>query len=124
MRMATRTNTVDEAAGLIRERLRELDAERNQLQRALASLTGGREGRRGPGRPRGGSGAPSTRRRRRRRGGTRADQAEKLVRANPGISASEIAKKMRIKPNYLYRVLGELEKEGRVKKSGRAYTAA
>ena len=29
---------------------------------------------------------------------------------------------MRIKPNYLYRVLGDLEKEGRVKKSGRSYT--
>ena len=40
------------------------------------------------------------------------------------ITASEIAKEMRIKPNYLYRVLGELQKEGRVKKSGRKYTAA
>ena len=44
--------------------------------------------------------------------------------ANPGISPAEVAKKMKIKPNYLYRVLGELEKEGRVKKSGRSYTAA
>jgi DNA invertase Pin-like site-specific DNA recombinase len=122
--MAAKTNTVDEAAGLIRERLRELDSERAQLERALASLTGGREGRRGPGRPRSGGTSSGTRRRRRRRGGTRADQAVRLVKANPGISASEIAKKMRIKPNYLYRVLGELEKEGRVKKDGRAYSAA
>jgi DNA invertase Pin-like site-specific DNA recombinase len=123
--MAARSKTVEEAASLIRERLRELESERAQLERALASLTGGRQGRRGPGRPRASSsaGAP-TRRRRRRRGGTRADQAVRLVKANPGISASEIAKKMRIKPNYLYRVLGELEKEGRVKKNGRAYTAA
>ena len=28
---------------------------------------------------------------------------------------------MKIKPNYLYRVLGDLEKEGRVKKKGRKY---
>ncbi len=42
----------------------------------------------------------------------------------PGISASEIAKTMKIKPNYLYRVLGELEKEGRVTKKGREYHAA
>ena len=28
---------------------------------------------------------------------------------------------MKIKPNYLYRVLGDLEKEGRVKKDGRQY---
>jgi len=47
-----------------------------------------------------------------------------LVEKNPGISASEIAKQMKIKPNYLYRVLGELEKEGRVKKKGRAYHPA
>ncbi len=40
---------------------------------------------------------------------------------NPGISASDIAKSLKIKPNYLYRVLGELEKEGRVAKKGREY---
>jgi predicted HTH transcriptional regulator len=118
------SNTVDEAAGLIRNRLKELDAERAQLERALASLTGGREGRRGPGRPRGATASAAPRRRRRRRGGTRADQAVKLVSENPGISASEIAKQMRIKPNYLYRVLAELEKEGRVRKDGRAYHPA
>ena len=49
--MAPSSNTVDEAASLIRERIKELDAERAQLERALASLTGGRQGRRGPGRP-------------------------------------------------------------------------
>ncbi len=58
---------------------------------------------------------------RRRRKGTRADQAVTLVEGSPGISASEIAKTMKIKPNYLYRVLGDLEKEGRVKKKGRQY---
>ena len=61
--------------------------------------------------------------RRRRRGGTRADQAVALIKANPGISASEIASKMKIQPNYMYRVLGDLQKEGKVKKSGRKYTA-
>ena len=30
---------------------------------------------------------------------------------------------MKIKPNYLYRVLGDLEKEGRIKKKGRTYNA-
>ena len=121
--MAPSSNTVDEAASLIRERIKELDAERAQLERALASLTGGREGRRGPGRPQARRAQPRGRRRR-RRGGTRADQAVKLVSANPGISASEIAAKMKIKPNYLYRVLAELEKEGRVRKDGRAYHPA
>lgn len=123
--MSPSTSTVDEAADLIRERIKELDSERGQLERALASLTGGREGRRRPGRPRGSSaGTSGTRRRRRRRGGTRADQAVKLIAANPGISASEVASQMKIKPNYLYRVLGELEKEGKVRKDGRAYHPA
>jgi DNA-binding IclR family transcriptional regulator len=57
-------------------------------------------------------------------GGTRADQAVKLVTENPGISASDIAKRMKIKPNYLYRVLADLEQEGRVRKDGRAYHPA
>ena len=121
--MSRSSNTVDEAASLIRERIQELDTERAQLNRALASLTGGREGRRGPGRPAGAS-ARAAGHRRRRRGGTRSDQAVKLVKDNPGISASEIATKMKIKPNYLYRVLAELEKEGRVRKDRRAYHPA
>ncbi len=118
-------SALDEAASLLKNRIRELDNERKKLERALANLTGGRIGRRGPGRPPGsGRAKAAPRRRRRRRRGTRADQAVRLIKANPGITAAEVAKKMRIKPNYLYRVLGDLEKEGRVKKSGRSYTAA
>ena len=112
-------SALDEAANLLKERIRELDTERKKLERALANLTGGRVGRRGPGRPPGSKDGAS----RRRRGGTRSDQAVRLIKANPGISASEIAKKMRIQPNYLYRVLGDLQKEGKVKKSGRSYSA-
>ncbi len=119
--MPTNT-TVTEAASLIRQRLSELDEERSQLENALASLTGSTQHRRGPGRPRGATATRSNGgRKRRRRGGTRADQAVKLVTAEPGISASQIAAKMKIKPNYLYRVLAELEKDGRVRKDGRSY---
>ena len=114
----------DQAAALLKERIAELEGELAKVQRALASLTEGREGRRGPGRPRGSrSTGARTRTRRRRRGGTRADQAVALITANPGMSASEIARKMKIQPNYMYRVLGDLQKEGKVKKSGRKYTA-
>ena len=116
------SSAVDQAAALLKERITELEGELAKLQRALAGLTEGREGRRGPGRPRG-SRSTGTRTRRRRRGGTRADQAVALIKANPGMSASEIARKMKIQPNYMYRVLGDLQKEGKVKKSGRKYTA-
>ena len=119
---ATTSNVLNEARSLVEKRLKELDQERARLERALADLTGGTAGRRRPGRPRG-SGSGSGGRRRRRRGGTRAAEAVKIVGSNPGISASEIAKKMKIKPNYLYRVMGDLQKEGRVRKRGRGYHA-
>jgi sugar-specific transcriptional regulator TrmB len=135
--MPSTSNVLDEALDLVKKRLAELDEERKRLERALTELGGTvtrRPGRppgsgRGPGRPRkNAAAAPAAatataprKRRRRRRGGTRADQAVALVEQNPGISASEIAKTMKIKPNYLYRVLGEMEKEGRVTKKGREY---
>jgi sugar-specific transcriptional regulator TrmB len=122
--MPSVSSTVDQAATLLKERIRELESELASLQRALSNLPDGRQGRRGPGRPRGSGARRTGTRRRRRRGGTRADQAVKIIKANPGITASEIAKQMRIQPNYLYRVLGELQKDGKVKKSGRKYTAA
>jgi hypothetical protein len=124
--MAPATGAVAEAADLLRARLRDLDAERAKLERALASLTDGREGKRGPGRPRGSANGAGTgrRRRRRRRGGTRAEHAVKLITDRPGITASEIARELKIKPNYMYRVLADLQKDGKVRKDGRAYHPA
>lgn len=125
--MPSTTNVLNEARDLVQKRLAELDEERKRLERALAEL-GGKAARRAPGRPRGSKKATSTSksagatpRRRKRRGGTRADQAVSLIEKQPGISASDVAKQMKIKPNYLYRVLSDLEKEGRVKKQGRQY---
>jgi len=129
--MPPTTNHLDVAREALERTVRELEDQLKQAEQALAAL-GGKVARRGPGRPRGSAkkatrstgaaGAP--RRRRKRRGGTRADQAVKLIEQNPGISASDVAKQMKIKPNYLYRVLGDLEKEGRVKKDGRQYRSA
>ncbi len=123
--MPSTTNVLDEARELVEKRLADLDEERKRLERALAEL-GGKAARRAPGRPRGSksSSTAAPKRRRKRRGGTRADQAVNLIASEPGISASDVAKQMKIKPNYLYRVLGDLEKEGRVKKQGRQYYPA
>lgn len=127
--MSTPRNAVDEAANLLRERISELDAERAKLERALASLTDGREGKRGPGRPRGSASSMrqssnGRKRRRSRKGGTRAEHALKVIAENPGVSASEIAERLQIKPNYMYRVLTELQADGKVRKEGRAYHPA
>jgi hypothetical protein len=110
------SNTVDQARTLLERRLRELDDERKQVEAALAGL--GRSARRGPGRRRGATTATS----RRRRGSTRADQAVRIIKQNPGISVSELGRKMKLNhPNYLYRVLPDLQKEGRIKRKGRGY---
>jgi predicted Rossmann fold nucleotide-binding protein DprA/Smf involved in DNA uptake len=131
--MPPSSNHLDVARDALQRTIRELEDQIKQAEQALAAL-GGKATRRGPGRPRGSAAKKATsttagkggapRRRRKRRGGTRADQAVKLIAENPGISASDVAKQMKIKPNYLYRVLGDLEKEGRVKKDGRSYSAA
>jgi CRP-like cAMP-binding protein len=124
--MPSVSSAVDQAATLLKDRISELEGELSKLQRALANLTDGRQGRRGPGRPRRSTARTTrtTRRRRGRRGGTRADQAVRIIRENPGISASEIARRLKIKPNYMYRVLSDLQKEGKVRKDGRKYTVA
>src|SRR4029078_10877107 len=107
------SNTVDQARTLLERRLRELNDERRQVESALAGL--GKSTKRRPGRRRASG-------RRRRRGGTRADQAVKLISDNPGISVSELGKKMRLNhPNYLYRVLPDLAKDARTKRRGTVY---
>ncbi len=63
-------------------------------------------------------------RKRRRRGGTRSDQALKLVAKRPGITGSQIAVRLKSDPNYVYRVMGGLVAEGKVKKDGRGYVEA
>jgi predicted Rossmann fold nucleotide-binding protein DprA/Smf involved in DNA uptake len=53
--------------------------------------------------------------------GNRAQQALTLVGENPGITIPEMAQRMGIQVNYLYRVLPGLEQEGKVRKEGRGW---
>ncbi len=72
-----------------------------------------------PGRP---AGRPAARRAGRRKGsGTRAAEALSFVQGQPGITIPELAAKMGIKQNYLYRVLPGLEQENKVHKQGRGW---
>lgn len=83
--------------------------------------------RRGPGRPRRSgaparaAGAPRRRAGRRKGSGTRSVQALNFVKEQPGITIPELAARMGIKQNYLYRVLPSLEQEGKVEKQGRGW---
>ena len=56
--------------------------------------------------------------------GARAQEALKHVHAHPGITIGELAKRMKIAPNYLYRVLPNLEKGGKVAKRDKGYHPA
>jgi hypothetical protein len=70
------------------------------------------------------AGSPAKRRAGRRKGsGTRAAEALSLVQGQPGITIPELAAKMGINQNYLYRVLPGLEKEGKIRKDGRGWHA-
>ncbi len=53
--------------------------------------------------------------------GTRRAEALALVKANPGITIQQIAEKMGIKQNYLYRLLPGLADDGLVIKDGRGW---
>lgn len=67
-------------------------------------------------------GRPAKRRAGRRKGsGTRAAEAFAFVKGQPGITIPELAAKMGIKQNYLYRVLPSLAQEGKVAKKGRGW---
>jgi hypothetical protein len=118
---------------------------------ALASVGGSESARtattpatrRGPGRPRGSTGrakraatakttrktpsrSPGRRAGKRRAGrrkgsGTRAAEALSFVQGQPGITIPELAAKMGIDQNYLYRVMPGLEKEKKLKRKGRGW---
>jgi hypothetical protein len=113
---------LDEKRKEIDARLRELRPlveEYQRLEKAAAALAGV-----------GDTSAPARRRRssgrrgRPRGTGTRSKQALELVRTRPGITISEMADAMKIKANYLYRVMPALEAEGQVKKRDRGWHPA
>jgi hypothetical protein len=66
--------------------------------------------------------ATANRRRPRRTG--RSERFLGIVKENPGITVSQVAKKMGVQASGLYGVQRSLAKEGRVKKSGTQLTAS
>jgi hypothetical protein len=128
------TEFLDTKRREIADRLKELKPlveEFARLEAAAAALdtvngrasTASAPARRGRGRPRGRATSTGRRPGRRKGSGTRAAQALSFVQAQPGITIPELADKMGIKQNYLYRVLPGLEGEGKVRKEGRGWHA-
>jgi len=145
------TDFLDEKRKEITDRLKELKPlvdEYHRLEAAASALAGVggsavraaaelATGKRGPGRPRGSAAKKpaakaarkpakaktGTKRRagRRKGSGTRAAEALAFVQGQPGITIPELAAKMGIKQNYLYRVLPGLEADKKVEKKGRGW---
>ena len=117
---------VDDVTRQIDARLAELRDEMSRLEKARAALTGGSTTRRASSRrPRRrtstGTGTRTGRRGRPKGSGTRAKQALELVQKQPGITIPELADKMGIKQNYLYRVMPTLAGEGQVTKKDKGW---
>ena len=127
---------LDEKRNEINARLKELRPlvdEYQRLEAAAAALDGVQSAGNGSGpsaarrstaraRPASRSRGTGTGRRGRPKGsGTRGAEALALVKGNPGITIPEIAEKMGIKQNYLYRVLPGLAEDGLVRKDGRGW---
>ncbi len=128
---------LDEKRREMKERLKELRPlvdEYHRLEAAVAALDGVAAApspsspapptRRKPARRSGAtrtSGAPTGRRGRPKGSGTRGKEALTLVRDRPGITIPELADAMKIKQNYLYRVMPGLQQDGLVKKEGKGW---
>jgi predicted Rossmann fold nucleotide-binding protein DprA/Smf involved in DNA uptake len=117
----------------LEKRLRELEPlikEHTQIRDALDALKGSgtraqRAATNAPKRPRSAKTSTATRGPGRPRGtGGRAQEALKLVQKQPGITIAELAKRMKIQPDYLYRILPHLEKDGKVEKRDKGYHPA
>ena len=107
------------------DELRPLVEEYERLEAAQRALDGvGTNGGSSPAPRRRRSGGGGGGRRGRPKGsGTRGTQALELVKGNPGITIPDLAEKMGIKQNYLYRVLPGLEQDGLVEKRDRGWYA-
>lgn len=106
------------------DELRPLVEEYERLEAAQRALDGvGANGASSPPQRRRRSSGGGGRRGRPKGSGTRGTQALELVKANPGITIPDLAEKMGIKQNYLYRVLPGLEQDGLVEKRDRGWYA-
>jgi hypothetical protein len=126
------TDFLEEKRREIRSRMKQLEPaidEHRRLEAALAAL----ESVDAPARPaaarRRGKGAKpapgAPRPRGRPKGsGTRRAEALAIVTANPGVTVAEIAAKLGINQNYLYRVLPALAKDGLIVRNGGGWEPA
>jgi hypothetical protein len=115
------SETIDAARKLITDRLRELEAEARQLQRALKSM--GRDGSRPSApNPRHKRAAGKRRRRTMAPRGQRREQLLAAIRARPGARPSELAAEIGISPGQVSGLIAKARAEKLIVKKGAGYT--
>ena len=123
-------STIDAIRQLIESRLADLDEERERLERAIVSLSGG--GARGQKRARSSarsapSSTPTAKLRPSRSGVKRAARGQRraellaAMKANPGARPSQLANTLGIKPAQVHALLAKARAESLVVKDGRGY---
>ncbi len=101
----------------LREQIGPLTKERDELEAMLNPAPAPVKEKRETPAPAAKAPAPARSGKRNRKGGTRQEHFVSLVESKPGITVSEAATAMKIKPNYLYRVASEALRDGEVKQN-------
>jgi Winged helix-turn-helix DNA-binding len=117
------SSIAEDAADAIRRAIDAIDAERENLSRALESLGGPVEA----ANPRKRAAAPPTRPRRAAKRGRRGKRAKKgsrrsevlaLINKKPGLTGAAIAKEIGVAPSQIYNLCSALVKDGTIRKEG------
>lgn len=129
------SNHIDDARNLIQSRLDAIEAEADQLSRALESLGEKVRPRRGPRRrspgaetnmasASGGTGRPTRGRGKRPKRAARGQRREEVlaaIAADPGARAADLARSVGIRPTQVHAVISKARAEKLVVKSGDGY---
>ena len=113
-------NFLEQKRSEIEDRLKEL----KPLHEEYLTLQKAKEALEGVNRPRRATSARKGRRGRPRGSGGTSKRALDVIRQNPGITVTELARELKMRhPNYLYRVLPQLQAQGAVRKDGTGWHA-
>jgi hypothetical protein len=115
------SETIDAARKLIADRLRELEAEAKQLQRALQSMGESVRPPSGPTKPRRKRAAGKRRRRSLAPRGQRREQLLAAIKVKPGARPSELAGEIGISPSQVHGLIAKARAEKLIAKKGAGY---
>jgi hypothetical protein len=115
------SETIDSVRKLIADRLRELDVEAKQLERALRSMGESDRSRSAPPKPRR-KRAAGKRRRSQAPHGRRREQLLAAIKANPGARPSELARKIGVSPSQIHSLIRKARAEKLIVKKDAGYS--